>query len=69
MAGEPRIYSGHDRPLVEVLVDGRWCPGELRAWLPAEDGGWRANVGYSTGPGENRLATVDADRVRPVEEM
>jgi hypothetical protein len=69
MAREPRIYSGHARPLVEVLVDTRWCPGELRAWLPVEDGGWRANVGYSAGPGQNYMATMEAERVRPVEEM
>lgn len=69
MAREPRIYSGHDRPFVEVLVDGIWYPGELRAWLPNDDGGWRANVGYTVKPGWNYIATVPAERVRLVEEQ
>ncbi|HEY6933040.1 MAG TPA: hypothetical protein VI452_06540 [Marmoricola sp.] len=47
-----------------MLIDGTWYPGELRAWLPNDDGTWRANVGYNTGPGETRLATVDANEVR-----
>ena len=68
MPRESRIFSGHDRPLIEVCIDGLWYPGELRAWLPDREGdGWRANVGYSTGPGENYIATVPAERVRPVE--
>lgn len=69
MSREPRIYSGHDCPLVEVLVGGRWCPGELRAWLPdSESDGWLANVGYSTGLGQNYLDTVPAEWVRRLEE-
>jgi len=47
---EPRIYDPAERPLIEVLIDGTWYPGELRAWLPNDDGTWRANVGYSTAP-------------------
>ena len=58
------IYPPADRPLIEVLIDGQWWPGELRAWFSNDDGTWRANVGYSTGPGENRLATVPAEAVR-----
>jgi hypothetical protein len=68
MAREPRLYYGHDRPLIEVLVDGGWWPGELRAWLPNDDGTWFANVGYSRGPGQNYLATVPAECVRKVDE-
>jgi hypothetical protein len=46
-----RIYPADDRPDVEVLVDGEWYPGELRAWYPRVDGWW-GNVSYRTGVSE-----------------
>lgn len=27
---EPIVYLAHERPDVEVLWEGAWCPGELR---------------------------------------
>lgn len=60
---EPRVYLPADRPAVEVLVDESWCPGELRAWFPREDGWW-ANVAWSIAPGHTFLGTVPADHVR-----
>jgi hypothetical protein len=67
MAREPRIYAPAERLDVEVLVDDRWFPGELRAWLLSQDGGWRANVQFRTKPGWTYLTTVNADRVRLAE--
>ncbi|WP_426244736.1 hypothetical protein [Nocardioides sp. LHG3406-4] len=65
---EPKVYSGWERPLVEVFVDGTWCPSELRAWLPVGKDEWKANVSWSREPGSTFLDTVTADRVRPVDE-
>ena len=63
---EPRDFTPADRPDVEILVDGVWYAGELRAWLPRDDG-WHGNVEYSTGVGENRLDTVPEYRIRRLE--
>jgi hypothetical protein len=46
---DPRIDAPAERPLTAALIDRRWRPGELRAWLPNQDGTWRADVGYSAG--------------------
>jgi len=63
---EARVYDPWDRPDVEVLVDGQWCPGELRAWFPDEvTGSWRANVSWRREYGRTFIETVVADRVRP----
>src|SRR3954452_7164210 len=65
-SGHPRImkvYKPHERPEVEVLVDGTWYRGELR-------GTWRrggvdvCNVSWRERPGMIRLDTVAAERVR-----
>lgn len=40
--------------LVEVWVDGRWYPGELRAWQKL-DGRWRGDVTYTIGVGMRKL--------------
>jgi hypothetical protein len=32
-----RIYAPFERPSIEVLVDGRWLPGELRMWSQESD--------------------------------
>lgn len=63
---EPRVLKTEARPDCEVLVDGTWCPGELRAWFPSEDGTWRANRSGSEGPAGRYVDTVPADRVRQV---
>lgn len=62
------VYKPHERPLVEVLVDGRWLPGEIRMWSLLEDDTVVGNVQYSTHPGDNRLGTFDLADVRPVDE-
>jgi len=35
---EPYVYPIEDRPDVEVLVDGTWCPGEARMRTQRADG-------------------------------
>lgn len=59
-------FSGWDRRLVEVLVDGTWYPGELRSWDKDEAGAWSAMVEWTTAPGSTFLGRVPADRLRPV---
>ncbi len=61
-------YTGHDQPLVEVLVDGDWYPGDLRAWRQHDDGTWTAQVTWSRAAGEKRIDAFPADHVRPVDE-
>jgi hypothetical protein len=59
-----RIYKPHERPDVEILVDGTWYPGELR-------GRWRrggktlCNVAWHDRRGATHLTTVPVDRIRP----
>jgi hypothetical protein len=66
MARESRVYAPHERPDIEVLVDGVWHRGELRAWQPDPDGeGWRANVQYRPEKGVTYIDTVAEERVRP----
>jgi hypothetical protein len=57
------VYRPADRPDVEVKVDGLWWTGELRGWWD-QDGVRLMNVQWRTGPGQVRLDTVPADRVR-----
>jgi len=54
--------------LVEVLVDGTWYPGELRAWQKLE-GRWRGDVVYTVGVGMRKLGWFLEDRLRPVWSM
>ena len=56
--------TGWDRPLVEVLIDGVWYPGELRMWTQHDDQGWTANVSWTSKPGSTFLTTVPAEQVR-----
>jgi hypothetical protein len=57
-------YKPHERPEVEVLVNGVWRPGQLRAT-------WRrrgrrfCSVSWTEGPGTTRSETLPAARVRP----
>jgi hypothetical protein len=58
-------YPRDQRPEVEVLVDGIWWPGKLRAWSrPANFGPWWGNVTYRSDQGRERVATVHMDRLR-----
>lgn len=67
-----RIYTGLDRPDVEVLVDDPdgpvWCEGELRAWLWTDDqhgGHWEAQVQWRRGPGAGTfVGRFQVDQVR-----
>jgi hypothetical protein len=60
---DPIVYRPADRPEVEVLVDGTWYSGEVRMWTN-RDGTWYADVGWSSGPAENRIRTFSADQLR-----
>lgn len=62
------IVFPDERPLCEVLIDGVWRSGEVRAWRHGDDG-WIADVGYSLGPAQNYLATFPADQLRPVDDQ
>ena len=64
---ETSVFGAAERPEIEVLIDGTWYPGELRAWIPAEEGAWNGNVSYSTGVGQTYLATVPEDRIQGCE--
>lgn len=57
-------FSGWDRKIVEVLVDGVWYPGQLRSWDQADDGSWSGIVQWSAGPAENRLDRFTEARIR-----
>lgn len=60
-------YKPFDRPAVEVLDDGTWYPGVLRAWYQRSDGSWWANVNWTVRPRGTYLDTVPAARVRPAD--
>jgi hypothetical protein len=62
-----RTYHGHDMPFVEVLVDGVWYTGDLRAWRQDDDHSWTAQVSWSKAAGETYLGIFAAEDVRPVE--
>jgi hypothetical protein len=59
-----RIYKPHERPGIEVLIDGNWHPGELRGTWRRLEGADVCNVAWRERPGMTRLDTVSADRVR-----
>jgi hypothetical protein len=54
-----------DPPMVQVLVDGTWWPGFVRA-QEQRDGGWWITVQYAV-EGRNHLAGFPEDQVRPDE--
>lgn len=60
-------FHGHEMPLVEVRVDSRWFPGDLRAWRQHDDGSWTAQVSWTKAPGETFMDVFAAADVRPVE--
>lgn len=62
---EYHVYPGHERPDVEVLVDGNWCPGEARMRTTHDDGSLEYQVQYRP-PGERSsvIGTFATDRVR-----
>jgi hypothetical protein len=59
-----RIHKAHERPDVEVLVDGTWHRGELRGSWRRLDGADGCNVSWRERAGMTRLDTVSAERVR-----
>lgn len=66
MSREPRIYAPAERPDVEVLVDGEWLVGELRAWFPVGDDEWVAQVQYRpAGTTTRQIDRFAAGDVRP----
>ena len=65
MQPEHRAYPPGNRPVVEVQVNGRWLPGELRQWSQHEDGSWWGNVQYRpTDEPTRHYGTFSADRIR-----
>jgi hypothetical protein len=57
------VYTGEDRREVQVLVEGRWLPGELRSWDHDDNDTWSGMVTWSAGPAEQRLGRFFADRI------
>jgi len=62
------VFAAHERPLVEVLIEGRWLSGELRMWVQDQNGDWTANVRYTDEAHFNFVTTVVAEQVRKVDE-
>ena len=62
---EPIVYLAHERPDVEVLWEGVWCPGELRMQRQDVSGQWLCNVQFRR-PGElsSHIDTFPASEVR-----
>lgn len=69
------MYAPADRPDVEVLVDGEWRPGELRAWYPVGETDWEGLVDWQPSgslsrrpdrfpAGQIREDTIDRSRGR-----
>jgi hypothetical protein len=58
-----RTYAPDQRPDVEVRVDDRWWPAEVRSWSPSPSGWW-ANCSYHPAPGRTTLDTFHQDDVR-----
>ena len=59
-----RTYRPHERPDIEVLIDGHWCKGELRQWSQDGDGQWSAQVNWRRMAGETFIDKFPADRIR-----
>jgi hypothetical protein len=54
-----------ERPDVEALVDGVWCPGELRMWTQDDEGAWTAQVQYRPPGSHSRvIGAFPAEHVR-----
>ena len=49
------VYSGWDRPLVDVLHEGAWYPGELALVDQADDGSWSGMAEWTVAPGSTYL--------------
>ena len=66
MEREPRVYAPAERPDVLVrLDDGTEAVGELRAWYPVGEDGWRAQVQWRPhGTNTRRIDDFEAERVR-----
>ncbi len=59
------ISKPADRPDVEVLVDGHWCPGEVRMQTQHDDGSWVLEVAYRPhGKLSSMIESFPANRVR-----
>lgn len=61
-----RIYGRDERPLVKVLIEGKWCQGELWHWKVNAEGLRSAQVHWHH-EGEIYSGTFAADRIRPDE--
>ena len=65
MTKQHKVYRPDERPDVEVLVDGTWCPGELRAWTQHDDATWTAEVRYQpVGSNSRTIGTFTAEEIR-----
>jgi hypothetical protein len=62
---ESIVYLAHERPDVEVLWKGAWCPGELRMQRQDAAGEWLCQVQHRR-PGElsSHMDTFPASQVR-----
>ena len=62
---EPVVYLAHERPDVEVMWEGAWCPSDLRMQRQDRAGEWLCQVQYRR-PGElsSHIDTFPASQVR-----
>lgn len=62
---QPIVYAPHERPDVEVLVNGEWQPGEVRMVWWDNAGVMHHNVQYRpAGTDTRRIETFTDDQVR-----
>ena len=69
MATRHIVNGGWDRPLVDVLHEGTWHPGELRSWDQADDGSWSGMAEWTVAPGSTYLGRVPSIHLRPHREQ
>ncbi len=63
-----RDFPADERPAIDVLDNGTWYAGELRAWSqPFPLGEWWASVDYRTSATQQCVRTVRSGRVRPTQ--
>ncbi len=58
-------FQRGDRPLVDVLHEGAWYPGELRSWDQGDDGSWSDMAEWTVSPGSTYLGRYHQSSFAP----